>query len=328
MKNLMAMAYMVVCVFVLCSCKKENQIEKGTPSEIIVSEDVSIKDDRFVFSTVDSYENFISERKGDNSNGKSRTTSLDKSSQDTLIDDPFLQSILDEKNMIQIGGKIYLLDFSTETCYVLENADDNISLLEHKDIASGKVKAYPFDVEVLHLEDIEDEYAYLVDGGTPSDNAKKKAKCKDKGAKRRKDTNGDPKIHNIYLCSDVCSYGVANPDAKLVYQKAAIYFSLITKFKYSFRRYNDLNFFTSESTDIVVDISYKFKPKCKPEESYIYPTFDLNCQDKGLFAERAYESTRALNKYEMTVFYQWSQSGCYDNTSGYANTFLSISNGY
>ena len=257
-----------------------------------------------------------------------------KNSQDTLIDVPLLASILNEKNIIQIGSKAYKIDFVEELIYVLGEVNDaNMVLLENKDLSSGKIKIYSIDEEVLYLDEGSYDESFAL--------AKKKPKCKEKGAKKRKAISRE-KYFNVGMDegkpeSEWWDY---QHDAKHVYQRAGIFFSLHSEFKYMKRMAKDRflpQVWQKADTYIEGIWTYKYKKKCQEEVlgTHPYLTYIQQCDNKlvanpnGTFEGRIYAGGRALSKYAVGSEYTFKLDGCDDNFNAPVTVVLDgISYGY
>ncbi len=327
--TLLAIVLIVGAMITFYSCKKDNSKIPDATSEsktISITDSIQIKDNRLVFASVNTYENFI-ENSGSSTTNTNRIGQSLKTSQDTLIDNDFLTSILNDKNIIQIGQKAYKLDFANELCYVLSDLTaDNMKILEKSDTISGKLKVYSFDDEVLYL----DEEA--------NSDSKNNRRCHDSGASRKHKTNGPngkgyPVFDNLYVRGadgQDSGYFKLKPQAKNVYQKAAIYFALEAKFKYEYKPHflqGGNPFYKQAKTIIEATYTYKLQPKCKPEESATY-TESVTCDHKTSTG-RVYQSSRGLHKYKLSSEFDYVISGCYQNLAGVGTAIPDdISDGY
>ena len=139
------------------SCKKESS-KIPNPTTVVqpIADSIDVKDNRLVFASVNVYENFINSSSDKTDATTSRIGQSMKTTKDTLIDDEFLASILNDKNIIQIGSSAYKIDMSDEKVYVLDQINDvNLKLLENKDTSTNIIKALPISEDVLYPEDID-----------------------------------------------------------------------------------------------------------------------------------------------------------------------------
>jgi len=206
-----------------------------------------------------------------------------------------------------------MLDFASEQCYISSDISPvGIQKLKTKNIADGTIKVYDFDTEVLYLEE----------EGNKSANQKK---CKEKGAQQRKNTNKGPDnkyptfvgpYKNIETDQEAPDYCL-KVEAKHAYQKAAIYFGLVQKCQYFFKKDKGTKGecgqigYVDAPTTIKMTSTYKLKPRCKDEEQgYLSDIDDLTIGDSK-FVWRLYNSTRRLSKYQVDTEFTYIASGSY-----------------
>ncbi|MBX9851814.1 MAG: hypothetical protein K2X86_08655 [Cytophagaceae bacterium] len=320
-KVFLSLGLLIICSVIFYACKKD-QVETVIPA---YDEPVSIKDDRLAFRSIDDFENFINDSTKTNpDNPTARIASKKKASSDSLIEDEFLASLLNEKNIVEIGGKAYKLDFSEEKVYVLSDlTDENMILLENKNVSSGKLKVYSMDEPVLLIEQGEYESN---NAATP--NAKKKF-CIQRGAKKRKTdnrVNGEwPLLKSNYYGgkpSNTASIGFfcMRAEAYNVYQKAGIYFSLFCKFKYFYDDNYPMSGCTQKGgyknakTYFEFNIAATYQPVCRDERTediWDTPAIGEECDHKR--DSRVYGSIRPLRKYKMSSEVTYLFKGCQEN---------------
>jgi hypothetical protein len=338
-KVLLSLSFLIAGAMIFYACKKE-QIEVPVSS---TSGEYSIINGRLAFKSVESYETFVEESESP-SNAKLNLNK--KGSSDTLIEDDFLASILNEKNIIQIGNNAYKLDFAEYKVYVLREVnDENIVLLENKNVSSGKLVVYSMDDDVLEEEEVEEGEEEVNE--SIAFKKKKRKRCREDGVKRCKDSrtlNTKDEI-SITVNADgsiTTTYALSQFFGKLVYQKAGIYFSIQSKLVYdastqkvtlysngktsTSTTYNNNQLFYGSAL-----ASGMYKVKCKDEHSFNI-TVPANCynkiklDDSETVSRRIYRGSKALNKYCAQAHYKFNTNGCV--TAINAEMILKIGQGY
>lgn len=320
------------------SCKKESS-KIPNPTTVVqpTADSIDVKDNRLVFASVNVYENFINSSSDKTDATTSRIGQSMKTTKDTLIDDEFLASILNDKNIIQIGSSAYKIDMSDEKVYVLDQINDvNLKLLENKDTSTNIIKALPISEDVLYPEDID----------AVSASNMKKSKCLESKARPRNSDNKEPvagKKHNQWpVFADTyqndnhptdSGYFKLRPKCEHKYKQFAIFFILKTEFHYDYKNAHliagIIPHWSNAHTLITLNIDYKFKERNKNcGKTFGEKTNKLSITNKDFYGGdctnkivyKVYHGTRALTKYSLKSDYDFSVSGCTNTTGGDGST--------
>jgi hypothetical protein len=275
------------------------------------------------FSTIDAYEDFISNG-GTNKDVLTQTllqtdnfNSLYEFSLDTLnsyelseeeiefsSNNPFFTSMLNQDRMIKIGDWYVKLDFNKKVGFIMSSYfPQYYGAFVEGDVMAGRGKIHIVSFEDDGIEFLKQGNSQL--GTLPprgSENSTQWLFCREGGADRKKDEN----FH--YINSDL------RFDCKIVYQKAVVYFSLQGKGK--LQRKSRIGIWVEQTADLKMHYGYRFKPKCKKEE--IWQSVISVVDNKVSY--RLYESPRALNKYIYSAYF------VYENRI--ATRIFQISDGY
>jgi hypothetical protein len=310
-----------------------------------LAQGVSVKDGRLAFNSIEDYENFL-----DSSNSESFSVSVEtlfknkKKSADTLIEDDFLASILNETNIIEIAEKVYKIDFEKQLIFVLADINnENLKLLQNKNTSNGKIKVYPTSVDILNLDedssDFREKKISPVKGKGPNagqdwdmlDPFEIKG-CKDGSAHRKKSTNRIsngkwPVLKDQAYPDEKTCCSKLKPEAKHVYEQAGIYFSLLGKFQYKVK---NVSFITwgDAVTKIKYTYTYTYKPRCREEKNNGTDVSKQVSCDWEL-VKRFYQGTRRLAKYKVHSEFTCNIHGCYStNLDQYEAILSDIVSGY
>lgn len=289
------------------SCKKKVlELEpQATNSPAMDAQNINVVNGRLVFDNRRSFEEEISSSPSNNNsvarvakkhegfvsmwdyykNKKSYNT-RGRISSDTLpVLDDYLATILSPEGLIQIGKWIFKINLPEEKCYVLEESNiESYSDLINENV-SNHVRVFPTSETVLDV--LAEENSAKISKGLF---------CKESGARSENDKEKDISYE---LEGKVYKFKL-----KHGYQKAAIYFSLMSKVVFG-------NYHGGRATIIY---TYKYKPKCRDEESNPrYPNYDATRNDptgketERSYTRRHYEGTRGLNKYYLTTSFDYSE---------------------
>jgi len=294
-------------------CKKNTDVNYGQSKDTL--NDVSVVGDKLAFSLVNAHENFLIDKNNDFENTKVAGLKFNHS-KDTLIEDVFLASVLNLDNMVQIGNKLYMLDFADELCYVSKDiTQSGIQKLKAKNSTDSSISVYDFDTEVLYLEDESEK-------GT---NLKWWQRRKEQGASKRKLTNKLPNgkyptfigVYKNPETGEEATNFCLKVEAKRAYQRAAIFFGLVQKCQYFFKKNKGSKVecgqvgYIEAPTTINMTSTYKFKPCCKNEEQGYLSDFEDITPGDFKFSWRLYNSTRKLTKYQLDTEFTYIASGSY-----------------
>jgi hypothetical protein len=206
---------------------------------------------------------------------------------DDLKDSPFIK-LLDENFMIILGEYCFSLDFNNELVGVTKNFS-LVNNLKVKDFNHSDIMIFSFDDTILEI---------LENNNIETVNARINLFCSDRSA------SGDMEKEKYYEYNDPVAKFNYQVKVKHGYQKAGIYFSLMTQIKHMSKPM-EAGFFTpwsSSNTYLRLNNRYsKFKPRCRDEENgstnLITESWDNKIND------RPYSSTRGLARYEIKSSY-------------------------
>jgi hypothetical protein len=209
------------------------------------------------------------------------------------IDNDFFGEILNPDGVVQIGDFILKINAITGQCYVLEAANIfSFADLISENTGNEAITEYSNDDDVLDILFGEEEEQQRT-------GIAYRLFCNEGGANDKKDNANE--YYSIYG-----SYQQIKLECKVVYQKAAIYFALVSKMEYmsSNGLWWTTNNFTYDA--MTAYYQYKWKPKCKSEHiqsatSYVSPG------DRTTYSVKPYENTKGLNKYDFQ--FQWGVTG-------------------
>lgn len=210
--------------------------------------------------------------------------------EDTLSVDESLNSILNIENMVQIEKHIYKLDLENEKIYALNiNNLSDIQALKNKDTTNENIKFFSMEYETLEL----------VDAGL-----------------KRNPSQSNEKFFNWFRCSwagrrtDNANYPYGdgyNLKVILKYQRAGIWFSLVSKFV---NRASWLGFMwqNQRGHKMYFDYAHQYHIRCNTVVGYqtgtkYNPTININGA-LGLshkIVYRPHSSMRALRSYSFSI---------------------------
>lgn len=242
--------------------------------------------DKFL-SSMEARYNFSSLRAA-NTTIRTDPTARVASKTNSCIEDDFLASMLNPDGIIQIGKWIFRLDICAEKVYALAEKDKNLlGELKKKMPTHKAVLIFSTDDEVLDLL------------GTTKPGAKVAICLNDRRAEGATDETF-PNRQRFVISSPTISTSPVEyfADAKVVYQKAGIYFSLLAELKYMRRLQDDSNWFwNQEYTSMSLLTTYRYKRRCSDEYS------DSGYNSVGYdnkINQRVYESSIGLAKYSLS----------------------------
>jgi hypothetical protein len=219
-----------------------------------------------------------------------------------------------------------MLDFKEEQVYVVNTSVANYeTLLQNKNTASGKVRVYSFEDEVLDIESRESDVELSRERSTVGCK-----KCsKGKNAPKECGAYGSVKIPTENSIDDgAFTYKWKGFNQ---YRKSGIYFTLFTDINYdralggSYQPYK---------TTISCIVTYQYKVKCGVSDAgnyyakdgfrKFYSTYQNEC--KSRFRSIIYRSSKALSKYYLDADYSLYVSGCDLLYGGIAFTDIPVIN--
>ncbi|GAA3918136.1 hypothetical protein GCM10022406_01040 [Hymenobacter algoricola] len=171
----------------------------------------------------------------------------------------------------------------------------------------------------------EDEVFSLLASGEPGSYAQKA--CFEGGARGDKDE--DENSGTISVNPAPCATLRFCPKIKHVYQKAGIYFSLLSQLKYMSTASNRI-LWQPRQTNIILTYGVGYRPKCG--STYLYTTGTTSETTKTSLERRFYEGSTGLQKYVLSSNYEWENKGwdptfvC-DGSMGSEPRFITVSRG-
>lgn len=190
--------------------------------------------------------------------------------------------------MIQIGKWIFRLDICAEKVYALAEKDKNLlGELKKKTPMHKAVLVFSTDDEVLDLL------------GTMKPGAKVVICLNDRRADGATSQTFPDGQRFVVSSPTIGTFPVEYfADAKVVYQKAGIYFSLLAELKYMRRLQDDSNWFwNQEYTSMNLLTTYQYKRRCGDESSG--SDFNSVGYDNKI-NQRVYESSNGLARYSFS----------------------------
>lgn len=312
MKKLTAL---IVLILALNACRQD---ETPQPNEglSLLSSEASVTRGILTFSSADFYTTLIEsgddERKStlvaelnqiDSYNSlKDRLNKMEKSVSngraltslevEVIEDNDFLATILNEDGMIAIGEHYFKINFTDEIVYVLPvSFQDQLEDLRNENLSNGNIMVFSTSDDVLEL--LDEGYTE-----SPSSNGRTMLLCGDRKA------SGKEKI-KYFEYSDNTAGVNYRVKAKHVYQKAGVYFSLLTELKHMSRYQNvsSLTPWSPSNTEIYLEYYYKYKRRCRSGDSEGRSTRYTSWDNK--LNRRHYESTRGLAKIWLESKYEF-----------------------
>ena len=201
---------------------------------------------------------------------------------DTLYEDyGLLPEILNEDKIVKIGEHLIKVDLHSETVAVLPVSNQE----QYDDLVNDN-----YDNENIMLFSTEDEVLEMLDEGYYS-NGRSQLFCRD-----RKPKGEMEKVRYYYYSDPVAQYDY-RVLVKHGYQKAGIYFSLMTKLKHGQRRSGAGTFtpYATAPTTIPLDWFHRFKKRCRSSHDQDSGSKYENWDNK--LSRRHYEGTRRLARF-------------------------------
>lgn len=200
-------------------------------------------------------------------------------------EDDILATNLSNNGVVIIENKAYMPDFINDLIYVCKVVNIvNISNLINKHVSDTSIFAvYDSEIEVLHLNEEELELSLKSNNRNVD-----RRRCREKRADKDKDKSGD----RNYCNTD------KRLKAKIVYQKAGIWFSLLIDIDHY--RKNSLGIYRKEAKDISVAYTFRAKKRCGTEwngQNTSYPAF--NFQNIDTWRVRLHDGSNSLSKYDL-----------------------------
>src|SRR5690554_1644950 len=259
---------------------------EGTPISIIPNNFISLKD------ILDDIE--LAKTRDSTGNAYFNHTNI----ADTIFEDyGRLLDVLNEDKIIQLNEHLVKIDLHKDSAFVINANIENAYQLLSMNLQNDSLASYPTDMEVGLLL-----FNLLT--------------CKEKFAKKGKNKTYDTNCTKHYKTKN-----------KIVYQRAAIYFSLVAKAKNLQRHWYSLGIWHRWGCGAPnMHIAMKYKPRCKPEQSW----WEGNARDWYWahlnFSENQYGAT--FRPYASIVgLHAYDFSASLTSCCG-ANVFLKIKDGY
>lgn len=160
--------------------------------------------------------------------------------------------------------------------------------MANKDFDNSNIMVFKFDEDILDI---------LESNSNASINSRVMIFCNDRRAE------GNMEKEKFYEYSDFDNWNEVEYRVKVKhgYQKAGIYFSLMTQIKHMSRPVGS-TFWTSSNTYLRLDKRYsRYKPRCRSGE--FGPTLPITMAWDNKINNRPYESSRGLARYEIRSEY-------------------------
>ncbi|TAE34545.1 MAG: hypothetical protein EAZ91_00340 [Cytophagales bacterium] len=239
--------------------------------------------DKFLSSAEEKYD-FKSLRAA-NATSKTESGARVAGKPNSCIEDDYLASMLNPDGIVQIDQWIFRLDVCAGKVFVLAEKDKAMMAELKKKMPTHKaIRVFSTDDEVLDLL------------STTKPGAKVAICFND----RRADGATDQTFQRHVISSPtINTYSVEYfADAKVVYQKAGIYFSLLAELKYMRRLQDDSNWFwNQEFTSMNLLTTYRYKRRCGDESGDSEFTFVAS---DNKINKRVYESSNGLARYSLS----------------------------
>lgn len=226
-----------------------------------------------------------------------------------ITSSPFFGSLLNSNGMIQIDKYRFKVDYIGKKVLAIDTAKYAIDSSKFiSGISTGKnIFEFSTEDEVLELLEVNNRPGEeLFDGQSLSTefgrlvcwNGEAHAQERhDKGTHTGTYTGTPAGSPGVGPCADP---RMAELDCKLVYQRAGIYFSLLSKIKARLKNPSaPFGLLQDIGSVMGMDGSVRFKPRCRNEIQWSSVFVDR--QNGSEVRRRPYESTRALSRYEFTL---------------------------
>jgi hypothetical protein len=213
------------------------------------------------------------------------------------VEDDFLASILNPDGVVQIGEWIFKVNLEKEVVLALNQKHAAL----YQDLVEENI-----DREQIYVYNTHDDVLTLIKEGiygTVNKNAKMDWWWCDNYAVRKKDHYDDDVYTTTYNpSSGTTKTRIYRAHAKHVYQKAGIYFSLVTKLKYM--KFDEGQLFWDQSyTNIFLQYSYSWKKRCgsSSDSGSAY----VGVSNERKLVRRHYSSVNALTSYSLYSYYEY-----------------------
>ncbi|MEB2778110.1 hypothetical protein SYJ56_22545 [Algoriphagus sp. D3-2-R+10] len=194
-----------------------------------------------------------------------------------------LLEILNEDGMVIIDSSLYFLDFGNKVIAVTQDFSLKDNLLDGK-FEDENIKLFSFEDEVLELVEI---------GSSSTVNSRTLLFCSDRKASGKME-----KIDYEYL--DAGSQTAHRVETKHGYQKAGIYFSLLTQIKHMSKPNGSALPWSASNTYLHLERYTKFKRRCGSTHEGNTPITE-SWESKINF--RPHEGTKGLARYRIRSTY-------------------------
>ncbi|HEX8326572.1 MAG TPA: hypothetical protein VF629_03445 [Hymenobacter sp.] len=203
------------------------------------------------------------------------------------IEDDYFAAVVSPEGTVQIADRIYRLDFAQRRIYhIPANRANELYDRMVSNPDSEEIKYYYFDEAALDLITTEDQgtSALVIRIGLGSGFG-----CGN-GAERRVDDDYDYLANNLRM------------KCNAEYQKFGIYFSLLAKVKLQ-KRTLGIWFSKEACMGIIPDPGAFWREKCLNYTNYYNAFIGNSCNDNKA-VKRYHESTRGLDKYQISVKFE------------------------
>ena len=225
-------------------------------------------------------------------NSLARTSETLTNPVDTIYDDyGILPKILNEDKIVKIGEYLIKIDLHNERVLVLEEQHKS----EYADLVTDN-----FENSHIMTFSTDDEVLELLENGSKGSVNARMLGCNDEWADAQKHAH-HPKSSSKHRL-----------DAKVVYQRAGIYYSILAKGKTQRRRFRI--WWRDSSGNCTIYYNCKFALRC----GYSYDWVSTQSSSRGESNYRPYQGSRGLEYYYLL--------GQFRSTHG--NTILLIQNNY
>lgn len=339
--------FAIITIALLTGCQK-SKTDTAPLENSKVEKAWKIENGRIAFSSFATYRSFLETAPVDKQNfiqeteGQSGFVSASKSGKyllnlkmsnrlaptgNTEIDDEIndiisystLGNLINADGIVQIGNYLFNINLVTEKCYALHSSflsNDSVAYnaLLYEDVSKNYIFEFSTGDEVLSI--LEDWGYPLLKTSTQQI------------VERCEGTNRQKKRFQInYYFNEVPNYPQVRLNCKLVYQRAGIWFSLLSQMKYEYHGLIGWTQSTSYTWDAMKALyQWKYKARCQ-NEVIQGPVVYTASPGNNTYRERPYEGGRALVKYDMQ--FQWDVAG--DEATGYTfllTDVLRIASGY
>lgn len=224
---------------------------------------------------------------------------------------PFFGSLLNSNGMIQIDKYRFKVDYIGKKVYAIDTAK---YVIDSSKFVSGNytgknIFEFSTEDEVLELLEVNNRPGEETFDGQSLSPEFGRLVCwnGENHAQGREDKGIHTGTYSGGPSPGLGSCGntrLADLDCKLVYQRAGIYFSLLSKIKSRLQNPSaPFGILLPVNSIMGMDGSVRFKPRCRNEVQW--SSVNVNREEGNEIRRRPYESTRALSKYEFNLRFRY-----------------------